>query len=383
VAPGRAAEGCSGPQPPAWVLIRGHAGLVINKLSQVQLDDSRRVQTSLREMAERSQRLAESLETRDVEREREVSAMRADLAESRDRADMLASSLEDAHELRDEIEDLRASLANAVAEKYDTEMRLALARGAEEGLEKGLREAREALSLERQRHARAWAAAAADRQAAEEKKEAVDRQEAEEAGTIQRRREELERAEKGDLEREREVSAMRADLAESRDRADMLASSLEDARLREGGAGLGWVVKVESVDAGVQVDASSLGLLENTAACSRPNGDIATATAASVDTCNHCGKQGVSHPNAAAAAADAEDAEKTVKIGKDEEEEDDEMEDGWMRRRMTDEDDDEEEDAARSSRARNLMEEEDEEILPAEGFLDFITQAASTLHNTP
>ena len=233
------------------------------KDAQMQLDDSRRVQTSLREMAERSRHLAESLETRDLEREREVSAMRVDLEESRDRADMLASSLEDANELREEIEDLRASLANAVAEKYDTEMRLALARGAEEGLEKGLREAREALSQERQRHARAWAAAAADRQ------------EAEEADMIQRRREQLERADK------------------------------EDARLRDGGAGLGWHVKVESVDAGVQVDAEFLPL------------DLSENKA--------------SFPHPIAAVADAEDVEEEV---------------------------------------------EDTEILPAEGFLDFITQAA-------
>ncbi|KAJ1474839.1 hypothetical protein T484DRAFT_1830759 [Baffinella frigidus] len=186
------------------------------KDAQVQLNDSRRVQSSLREMAERSQRLAESLETCDLEREREFSALRADLEESRDRADQLASSVDEANDMREEMEDLQASLANALAEKRDSETRLALSRGVEEGLEKGLREAREALSQERQRHARAWAAAAADRQ------------------------DEAERA------------------------------AQEDARLREAG---GWEVKGDSVDEGVQVDAEFLSqvFLEDKASFSHAN----------------------------------------------------------------------------------------------------------------
>jgi len=158
--------------------------------TQLQLSEAHRVQSALRGEAERSQRQVEILERRDAERDLESTALRQELQAARGRADKLAELLNEEREKVNAVyeelqatarqnEELRAAEAKAIAAEYATEMRLTLARSAEERLERELREARAALAEDRARHQRAWAAAAAERRAEDE------------AARIRQRREEL------------------------------------------------------------------------------------------------------------------------------------------------------------------------------------------------
>ena len=203
--------------------------------TQLQLSEAHRVQSALRGEAERSQRQVEILERRDAERDLESAALRQELQAARGRADKLAELLNEEREKVNAVyeelqatarqnEELRAAEAKAIAAEYATEMRLTLARSAEERLERELREARAALAEDRARHQRAWAAAAAERRAEDE------------AARIRQRREELARAEAAEDARLR---------AEAGARAAAAAAAAE--------ASLGWLVRVEAAEAAVQV----------------------------------------------------------------------------------------------------------------------------------